>query len=61
MNNNFDVDLSNADQSQNIAQQIMAILQGIRFGSIEIVVHDGRIVQIDRHEKFRIKSQPLSQ
>jgi len=60
MNNNFDVDLSNADQSQNIAQQIMAILQGIRFGSIEIVVHDGRIVQIDKHEKFRVKNQPLN-
>lgn len=61
MNNNFDVDLSNSDQSRNIAQQIMAILQGIRFGSIEIVVHDGRIVQIDKHEKFRVKSQALSQ
>ena len=60
MDNNFDVDLSNADQSQNIAQQIMAILQGIRFGSIEIVVHDGRIVQIDKHEKFRVKNQPLN-
>lgn len=60
MNNNFDVDLSKSDQSQSVAQHIMAILQGIRFGSIEIVVHDGRIVQIDKHEKFRVKSQPIN-
>jgi hypothetical protein len=59
MNHNFDVDLSKSEQSQSVAQHIMTILQDIRFGSIEIVVHDGRIVQIDKHEKFRIKSQPL--
>lgn len=60
MNNNFDADISNSEQSQSLAQHIMAILQGIRFSSIEIVVHDGRIVQIDKHEKFRVKSQPLT-
>lgn len=60
MNNPFDVDLSKSDQSQAIAQHIVSILQGIRFGSIEIVVHEGQIVQIDKHEKFRVKSQPLA-
>jgi len=43
-------------QSQEIALHIASILKGIRFGSIEIVVHDGRIVQIEKHEKFRFKS-----
>ena len=28
-------------------------IQGLRFGSIEIVVHDGRITQIERRERFR--------
>lgn len=41
---------------QNIARHIITILENIRFGSLEIVVHDGRVVQIDKHEKFRIKS-----
>ncbi|QPK64812.1 YezD family protein [Methylomonas sp. LL1] len=41
---------------QDVAGHIISILQGIRFGSIEIVVHDGRIVQIDKHEKFRVKN-----
>lgn len=60
MNNQFDFDLSKVEQGQALGRQIVSILQGIRFGSIEIVVHDGRIVQIDKHEKFRVKSQPAN-
>lgn len=41
---------------QDIARHIINILDNIRFGSLEIVVHDGRVVQIDKHEKFRIKN-----
>lgn len=57
MNIPFEIDISKPDQSQLIALQIVSILQGIRFGSIEIVIHDGRIVQIDKHEKFRANSK----
>jgi hypothetical protein len=50
--NGIDVNLS----KQDIAEHIISILDGIRFGSLEIVVHDGRVVQIDKLEKFRIKN-----
>ncbi len=56
----IDLDLAQGLQSQDIARQIASILQGIRFGSIEIVIHDGRIVQIDKHEKFRVKNPTAS-
>ncbi|WP_305907862.1 YezD family protein [Methylomarinum sp. Ch1-1] len=49
-------DLSKPENHNEIAIQILSILQDIRFGSIEIVVHDGRVVQIDKHEKYRIKT-----
>lgn len=58
MTSQLDVDSFKSDQSQIVAQQIATILQDIRFGSIEIVVHDGRIVQIEKHEKFRVSQQP---
>lgn len=29
-------------------------LRGLRFGSVEIVVHDGRVVQIERRERLRL-------
>ncbi|MDD2769961.1 MAG: YezD family protein [Methylococcus sp.] len=35
------------------AARILEALTGIRFGSVEITVHDGRIVQIERREKIR--------
>ena len=56
MSDPINADFFKLSKSQDIAQHIAAILQEIRFGSIEIVVHDGRIVQIDKHEKFRIKN-----
>ncbi|NJD07373.1 MAG: DUF2292 domain-containing protein [Methylococcaceae bacterium] len=28
-------------------------LKDLRFGSVEIVVHDGKIVQVERREKWR--------
>jgi hypothetical protein len=34
---------------------ILSAIQGIRFGSLEIIIHDSRIVQIDRKEKFRFE------
>ncbi len=40
-----------------LARQILAALDGIRYGSVEIVVHDGRIVQIERREKVRVATE----
>jgi hypothetical protein len=34
---------------------IATALAGIRYGSIEIVIHDSRIVQIERKEKVRFE------
>ena len=36
-------------------QQIRDALRGLRFGSVQIVVQDGVIVQIDRTEKRRLR------
>ena len=32
-------------------------LHGLRFGSLEIVVHEGRIVQLERREKVRLGTE----
>lgn len=38
-------------------------LADLRFGSVEIVVHDGRISQIEKRERFRVyqETQPISE
>ena len=35
-------------------QKILRALQEIRYGSVEIIIHDSRVVQIERREKIRI-------
>ena len=40
-----------------IINQITSILQGIRFGSVEIIIHDGKVVQIERKEKIRFDAK----
>lgn len=37
-----------------IEQAILLALKGIRFGSVEIIIHDSRVVQIERKEKMRM-------
>lgn len=37
-----------------IAQRLIPLLRELRYGSIEIVIHDGRVVQIERREKLRL-------
>lgn len=34
-------------------KHILAALQGIRYGTVEVLIHDSRVVQIERSEKFR--------
>ena len=40
--------------SRRTEGQIIQAVRGIRFGSVEIVIQDGRVVQIERKEKIRL-------
>ena len=37
-----------------VIEEISRQLQGLRFGSVEIIVHDGTVTQIERREKVRL-------
>ena len=41
----------------SILQEIQTALRNLRFGSVEITVQNGQIVQIERKEKFRPQAQ----
>jgi hypothetical protein len=45
---------NNRDLSQEILGAIEHLKQGSGFGSIEIVLHEGRVTQIETREKLRI-------
>ncbi|MFA5984636.1 MAG: YezD family protein [Methylococcaceae bacterium] len=39
--------------STDLVARIYQMLNEIKFGSVEIVIHDGKVVQIERKEKLR--------
>jgi hypothetical protein len=39
--------------SAAIASKLLEAIEGIRYGSVEIIIHDRKIVQIERKEKVR--------
>jgi hypothetical protein len=40
--------------NESLLRELAAALEGMRYGSVEIVVHDSRVVQIERREKMRL-------
>jgi len=40
--------------SPEVEQEILRAIARIDFGSIEVVVHDGKVVQIECREKIRV-------
>lgn len=43
------------DEKENLKPErlVAELLKDLRYGTLEIVVHDGRIVQVERREKLR--------
>lgn len=40
--------------SAEVAQEIFRAIARIDYGSIEVVIHDGKVVQIECREKIRV-------
>ena len=46
------------ETDHHLATTILRALREIRYGSVEIIIHDSRIVQIERKEKIRMDTDP---
>ena len=47
-------EIQSHQHNQDIAHKILLAIKGLRYGSVEIIIHDSRIVQIERKEKIRV-------
>lgn len=47
-----------AEDDHRIEQTILRALRDLRFGSVEIIIHDSQVVQIERREKVRVEPEP---
>ena len=50
---------ANNPVTNEVTQEILRAIEQLRFGSIEITVHDGRVTQIERREKVRFNQSPV--
>jgi hypothetical protein len=50
---NSDSTSPQAESHEQILERIAHAISGVRFGSVEVVIQDSRVVQIERKEKFR--------
>ena len=50
-----------ANTSNNsLIQELVSAINSLRFGSIEITVHEGRVTQIEKREKVRFTDSATS-
>jgi len=42
------------EPSSDMRATVLDAIKGIRYGSVEIIIHDSKIVQIERKEKVRL-------
>jgi hypothetical protein len=49
---------SNDDGLELALVEISRSIRNVRFGSVEITIHDSRVVQIERKEKLRFAIAP---
>ena len=40
-------------EQKELLNEVLRALRGMRFGSILLTVHDGRVVEVQRTERFR--------
>ncbi|MCA1034980.1 YezD family protein [Bacillus infantis] len=41
---------------EEVAAHLQRMLQSVKFGSITLVVQDGKVIQIEKNEKVRLQS-----
>ena len=46
--------VADAQLSTLPAQEILSAIAGIQYGSVEVTIHEGRVVQIECREKIRL-------
>jgi hypothetical protein len=44
-----------SEEEQRVVKQVIEVLRKINFGTLLLVVQDGKVVQIEMAEKFRLR------
>jgi hypothetical protein len=44
-----------ADQNAAAIEALLRLINDVKFGTVHVIIQDGRIVQVDKTEKIRLK------
>lgn len=44
-----------SENNNSIEKHILEAIRGIKYGAVEVVIHDSRIVQVEKTEKTRFE------
>jgi hypothetical protein len=44
-----------SDEEADVLSRVLDVLRRVRFGTVSLVVHEGKVVQIETAEKFRLR------
>ena len=50
--NQMSIETAN-EQNSSLVKELLSAINSLRFGSVEITVHEGRVTQIEKREKVR--------
>jgi len=51
------LETTDKEWTPELEQQILRAIKNVRYGSVEIIIHDSKIVQIERKEKIRLSGE----
>lgn len=43
------------EKEENYLAMIDKIIQSIQYGTVTVIVQDGKVIQIEKNEKYRVK------
>jgi hypothetical protein len=51
--------MSNEQQHESWEKAVQEAIRSLRFGSVVVVVHEGKVTQIEKREKIRPDEKPV--
>lgn len=46
-----------ASDNEAVERHILEAIRGLKYGAVEVLIHDSRIVQVEKTEKMRFESK----
>jgi hypothetical protein len=48
-------DMRLTDEELQLLARVVSVLRRVRYGTVALVIHDGRVMQMETEEKFRLR------